>query len=67
MSAWDTVNSLNTVPAPDYTGPEYTREELESEIDHSLNMADQYAKDNMTRTASGFLSRAESAGKTGRS
>ena len=61
MSAWDTVNSLNTVPAPDYTGPEYTREELESEIDHSLNMAGQYAKDNMTRTASGFLSRAESA------
>ena len=61
MSAWDTVNSLNTVPAPDYTGPEYTREELESEIDHSLNMADQYARDSLTRTAPGFLSRAESA------
>lgn len=61
MSAWDTVNSFNTVPAPDYTGPEYTREELESEIDHSLNMAGQYAEDRMTITASGFLSRAENA------
>lgn len=61
IDAWDSVNSLNTVLVPDYTSPDCTREELESEIEHSLNLAGQYASDNLTRTASGFLSRAERA------
>lgn len=63
MSSWDTVNSMNTVPAPDYTGPDYTREELESEMEHCLDLAGQYGADNMNITAAGFLTRADSAAK----
>lgn len=60
MAAWDTLNDLNTPSAPDYT-LDYTAEELESEISHSLNMAGQYRNAGMDTIAGGFENRADSA------
>lgn len=61
MNSWDTINSLNTPLAPDYAGPDYTREELEQEIKHSVNMAGQYGADGFYKTADSWMNRAEHA------